>query len=168
MGSVFFDLGIFFLGKNIKSLFCKIDNTNTINPRGKRFKDPGGYGLINFSNNKRLIFDTSEDTGLPYIITIKTKNIEFIIDEINNNFYYKKRPKEVMKKPLNYYLYKPELHKLPIFEKYDRDFYKIDRMLFSPAEVGCYSLKDGQQVIAGQRRPDILSRSLGESSGTDR
>ena len=119
MGSVFFDLGIFFLGKNIKSLFCKIDNTNTINPRGKRFKDPGGYGLINFSNNKRLIFDTSEDTGLPYIITIKTKNIEFIIDEINNNFYYKKRPKEVMKKPLNYYLYKPELHKLPIFEKYD-------------------------------------------------
>lgn len=55
-----------------------------------------------------------------------------------------------------------------IFEKYDRDFYKIDRMLFSPAEVGCYSLKDGQQVIAGQRRPDILSRSLGESSGADR
>ncbi len=55
-----------------------------------------------------------------------------------------------------------------IFEKYDRDFYKIDRMLFSPAEVGCYSLKDGQQVIAGQRRPDILSRSLGESAGTDR
>ena len=119
MGSVFFDLGIFFLGKNIRSIFCKIDNTNTPNPRGKNFKDPGGYGLINFSNNKRLLFDMSEDTGLPYIITIKTQNLEFIIDEINNSFTYKKRPKKMKTKPLNYYLFKPELYKLPIYEKYN-------------------------------------------------
>lgn len=119
MGSVFFDLGIFFLGKKIKSLYSRIDQTNTVNPRGKKFKDPGGYGLINFSRNKRLLFDTSEDTGLPYIITIKTQNLEFIVDEINNKFYYKKRPKKMIAKPINYYLFKPELHKLKIYEKYN-------------------------------------------------
>ena len=119
MGSVFFDLGIFFLGKKIESLYGKIDQTNTVNPRGKKFKDPGGYGVINFFKNKRLLFDTSEDTGLPYIITIKTQNLEFIVDEINNKFYFKKRPKKMIAKPMNYYLFKPELYKLKIYEKYD-------------------------------------------------
>ena len=119
MGSVFFDLGIFFLGKKIKSLFCKIDKTNTINPRGKKFRDPGGYGVINFLNSNRLIFDTSEDTGLPYLIIIKTSNLEFVMDEINNHLYYRKRPKKMEKKPLYYYLFKPDLIKLPIFEKYN-------------------------------------------------
>ena len=119
MGSIFFDLGIFFLGNKIKSLFCKIDKTNTTNPRGKKFKDPGGNGIINFSNSNRLIFDTSEDTGLPYLITIKTSNLEFVMDEINNNLYLRKRPKKMKKKPLYYYLFKPDIIKLPIYEKYD-------------------------------------------------
>ena len=119
MGSIFFDLGIFYLGKKVDTIFCKVDKSNTPNPRGKNFKDPGGYGLIKFDDNKRFLFDLSEDTGLPYIITIKTPNLEFIIDEINNNFYYKKRPKKMKTKPLNYYLFKPELHKLPIYEKYN-------------------------------------------------
>ncbi|MCH2182315.1 MAG: methenyltetrahydromethanopterin cyclohydrolase [Mariniblastus sp.] len=47
-----------------------------------------------------------------------------------------------------------------IFEKYNHDFYQIDRLLFSPAEVGCHSQEDGQQVVSGKRRPDILQNSL--------
>ena len=68
-----------------------------------------------------MLFDLSEDTGLPYIITIKTPNLEFIIDEINNNFYYKKRPKKMKTKPLNYYLFKPELYQIAeeITNKYE-------------------------------------------------
>ncbi len=119
MGSVFFDLGLFFLGNHIDTLFCKIDKTKTINPRGKKFKDPGGNGIITFSKNKRLMFDTSEDTGLPYIITIKTSNLEFIVDEINNQIFMKNRPKKMRKKPLYFYLFKPDLTKLEIYEKYD-------------------------------------------------
>ena len=53
-----------------------------------------------------------------------------------------------------------------IFEKYNRDFYQIDRLLFSPAEVCCYSLYDGKKKVTGQLRPDILDRSFGESRGT--
>ena len=54
-----------------------------------------------------------------------------------------------------------------IFEKYNRDFYQIDRLLFSPAEVCCNSLKDGKRKVTGQLRPDILDRSFGESPGTN-
>ena len=118
MGSIYFDLAIFFLGEDIKSIYCKIDKKNTVNPRGKKFKDPGGYGIVNFKNN-RLFFDTSEDTGLPYTFTIKTSNLEFNIDEINNKFLMKLRPNSLKPKPLYYYLFKPEVIKLKVYEKYN-------------------------------------------------
>ena len=119
MGSVFFDLSLYFFKEKPKSIYCKIDKSNTINPRGKIFKDPGGYGIVNFKNNKRLFFDLSEDTGMPYTIILKSKNIEFIIDELNNIFYYKKRPKKLKLKPLYYYLFKPEYKRLNVYEKYN-------------------------------------------------
>ncbi len=51
-----------------------------------------------------------------------------------------------------------------IFRKYDHDFYKIDRMLFSPAEVCCHSLQDDRQATSGERRPDILTNSFGDAT----
>ena len=96
MGSVFFDLSLYLFKEKPVSVYCKIDKNNTINPRGKKFKDPGGYGLVNFKNNKRLFFDLSEDTGLPYTMILKSKNYEFIIDEINNNFFYKKNHRNLI------------------------------------------------------------------------
>ncbi len=36
-----------------------------------------------------------------------------------------------------------------IFEKYDRDFYRVDRMLFSPARVTLNCVWDGKVVISG-------------------
>jgi predicted dehydrogenase len=119
MGSVFFDLGIFFLEQKPKSVYCKIDDKNTPSPRGKQFKDPGGYGIINFDKKKRLIFDLSEDTGLPYKIIIKSKNYEFNIDELNNSFKYCFRPTAYIKKPLYYYLFKPITKYFKVYKKYD-------------------------------------------------
>ena len=52
-----------------------------------------------------------------------------------------------------------------IFEKYNCDFYQIDRMLFSPAEVGCHSKQDDREIVSGKRRPDILQKSLAGSPG---
>ncbi len=119
MGSTFFDLGFYFFKKKAISVVGWIDKTGTISPRGKQFVDPGGYGILNFSNNKKLFFDLSEDTGLPYLITIKSKNLEVVIDEINNNFYLKKRPTPLRKKPLFFYLFKPTVKKLKIKHKFD-------------------------------------------------
>ena len=98
MGSTFFDIGFFFLDSNPLSIVGNIDDTRTINPRGKQFKDPGGYGMINFKN-KKMFFDLSENTGLPYIFHIKSKNIEVKIDEINNHFELISRPTKMKKKP---------------------------------------------------------------------
>src|SRR5262249_22170545 len=47
-----------------------------------------------------------------------------------------------------------------IFERYGRDFYKIDPLLFSPAVVTLVNLKSGKAHRFGQLRPDVLKRSF--------
>ncbi len=50
-----------------------------------------------------------------------------------------------------------------VFKRYDSDFYKIDPMLFSPAEVWLTSATSGQTFHAGALNPDVLRASLLES-----
>jgi methenyltetrahydromethanopterin cyclohydrolase len=47
-----------------------------------------------------------------------------------------------------------------IFKRYDNDFYKIDPMLFSPAEVWLTSATSGRTFHAGRLDPDVLRQSL--------
>jgi methenyltetrahydromethanopterin cyclohydrolase len=47
-----------------------------------------------------------------------------------------------------------------IFKRYDSDFYKIDPMLFSPAEVSLASLTSGRTFHAGRVNVDVLRQSL--------
>lgn len=47
-----------------------------------------------------------------------------------------------------------------IFERYERDFYKIDPMLFSPAQIVFHNLNSGRSHVFGQLEPDVLSRSF--------
>lgn len=47
-----------------------------------------------------------------------------------------------------------------IFERYDRDFYKIDPMLFSPAEIVFCNLKTGKSQAFGRVQADVLYRSF--------
>lgn len=119
MGSTFFDFGFYFFETHPISVFGSIDKTRTLNPRGKEFRDPGGYGIINFNQNKKLFFDLSENTGLPYTLLLKSKNYEVKIDEINNQFELIKRPNDLRDKPLYYYLFKPIKIKLKPKHKFD-------------------------------------------------
>ncbi len=48
-----------------------------------------------------------------------------------------------------------------IFERAGRDFYKIDKMLFSPAELVVYNLRSGRAYHFGRLAPDVLRRSFG-------
>ncbi len=50
-----------------------------------------------------------------------------------------------------------------IFKRYDNDFYKIDPLLFSPAEVWLTSVQSGKTYHAGQLNPAVLRTSLLES-----
>jgi methenyltetrahydromethanopterin cyclohydrolase len=47
-----------------------------------------------------------------------------------------------------------------IFKRYDNDFYKIDPMLFSPAEVWLTSTTSGRTFHAGRTNVDVLRDSL--------
>jgi methenyltetrahydromethanopterin cyclohydrolase len=47
-----------------------------------------------------------------------------------------------------------------IFKRYDNDFYKIDPMLFSPAEVWITSSVTGRTFHAGRTNADVLGASL--------
>ena len=47
-----------------------------------------------------------------------------------------------------------------IFKRYDNDFYKIDPLLFSPAEVWLTSAITGRTFHAGRLNPDVLAASL--------
>jgi methenyltetrahydromethanopterin cyclohydrolase len=49
-----------------------------------------------------------------------------------------------------------------IFKRYDGDFYKIDPMLFSPAEVWLTSATSGRTFHGGQVNADVLRASLFE------
>lgn len=49
-----------------------------------------------------------------------------------------------------------------IFKRYEGDFYKIDKLLFSPAEVWLTSVESGKTYHAGMLNPTVLKRSLFE------
>jgi methenyltetrahydromethanopterin cyclohydrolase len=55
---------------------------------------------------------------------------------------------------------------LEIFERYNRDFYKIDPLLFSPARVTIHNRKTGRTFTAGAQRPDLLADSYQINSST--
>lgn len=50
---------------------------------------------------------------------------------------------------------------LELFEEYDRDFFKIDPDLFSPAEITINNLRSGGVFQAGEVNEEILEKSLG-------
>ena len=47
-----------------------------------------------------------------------------------------------------------------VFARYDKDFYKIDPMLFSPAQVAFHNLKSGKSHVFGRLEPEVLRRSF--------
>jgi methenyltetrahydromethanopterin cyclohydrolase len=49
-----------------------------------------------------------------------------------------------------------------IFKRYDGDFYKIDPLLFSPAEVWLTSAESGKTYHAGHLNPEVLRASLAD------
>jgi methenyltetrahydromethanopterin cyclohydrolase len=47
-----------------------------------------------------------------------------------------------------------------IFARYGNDFYKVDPLLFSPAQVVFHNLKSGKSHIFGHLAPEVLQRSF--------
>ncbi len=49
---------------------------------------------------------------------------------------------------------------LETFNRYERDFYRIDKLLFSPARIVIHNVKTGRTFSYGDVRPDILKNSF--------
>ncbi len=49
-----------------------------------------------------------------------------------------------------------------IFASYDRDFYRIDPLLFSPARVRFYNLDTRREFAYGRRAHEVLEKSFGD------
>jgi methenyltetrahydromethanopterin cyclohydrolase len=47
-----------------------------------------------------------------------------------------------------------------IFERYNHDFYAVDPLLFSPAEVVFHNIETGRMHVFGRVNPDVLARSF--------
>ncbi len=47
-----------------------------------------------------------------------------------------------------------------IFDDYERDFYRIDPLLFSPAEVHFVNLDTGRMFRFGKPQPQVLEKSF--------
>ena len=50
---------------------------------------------------------------------------------------------------------------LTVFNEAGRDFYKIDPLLFAPAEITIKNLRSGNSFSAGELHLDILQTSFG-------
>lgn len=48
---------------------------------------------------------------------------------------------------------------IEIFERYERDFYRIDPLLFSPGEVRLTNTESGKTFLGGQLNPEVLRAS---------
>jgi methenyltetrahydromethanopterin cyclohydrolase len=55
---------------------------------------------------------------------------------------------------------------ISIFERYDRNFYKIDPMLFSPAEIVMCNLRTGRSFVFGRTKIDVLYQSFYHAPGS--
>jgi len=57
---------------------------------------------------------------------------------------------------------------LDIFNSYDKDFYKIDKLLFSPAKVVINNLRSGNTFVVGSIHHDVLQKSFGPEASSAR
>ncbi len=78
-----------------------------------------------------------------YFVEAEDSEIEEVIDEVPSN------ASEDYGSPF-----------IEVFEEYDRDFFKIDRKLFSPARITINNMKTGAVYKAGEINEKVLKESL--------
>jgi hypothetical protein len=68
-------------------------------------------GIVSFFVSKRMTNAQTDNQVL--------KNLELSIDEINNKYILRSKPKKFLNKPNYFYLFKPDIYILKKMEKYD-------------------------------------------------
>lgn len=113
-GGHLWDLARFLSSSNPKSVISIMDSKTSINPRGKQYNDPGGYGLIKFSKDCRVFFDMREDYSNPFFLEIMGSHGRILIDEKSNRWEIFSRSKENWNLPIKF---RTKLVKIPFITK---------------------------------------------------
>ena len=103
VGTHFLDLCTYLLDEKVKSVIAFPINKDLPNPRGEMFEDPGGYFILNFTNEKRAFIDMGDDLGIQPKIEIIGSFGRIEINEISKKIVIKARKIEDRKKPMRFY-----------------------------------------------------------------
>jgi|TARA_A100001015_G_scaffold203797_1_gene227746 predicted dehydrogenase len=99
-GGHLWDLARYLSSSDPKSVMAILDSKTSVNPRGKQYSDPGGYGLIKFTNDCRVFFDMKEDYSNPFFLEIMGSHGRILIDEKSNQWDIFARSKENWNLPI--------------------------------------------------------------------
>ena len=102
-GTHFMDLARMLSGGNPVSVTATVDRTDTPNPRGAEFEDPGAVAVYHFDNGMRLVVDMFEDLGIPPRIEIVGSIGRILIDEVESRWEITARSGEDREKPVGQY-----------------------------------------------------------------
>lgn len=147
-GTHAFDKMRYFFDSEPEWVIGVIDKTGTPNVRGSQFRDPGGFGMILFQNGARGFIDTSEDTGVPYILELVGEYGKAVINEYHDYWELFSRSHEDKKYQLTRYIM--PLNKLtfePIrkFDIIELTSYAISELL-SGSPISCTG-EDGMKNL---------------------
>lgn len=94
MGSHFFDAMRWFLGSDPVWITGFLDPVIRPNPRGSKFKDPGGFGIACFSSGARGFIDLSEDLSTPSLFNVLCEHGRISVEVTENRYEVFARRKE--------------------------------------------------------------------------
>jgi len=99
-GCHFLDLARFLTGAEAESAVGWVSPQGHPNPRGAQYNDPGGFGVVMFTNGCRLVIDLSEDLGVPGIVEMVGSYGTVCIDEATNQWSVAARSEQDKGQPL--------------------------------------------------------------------
>lgn len=102
-GTHFIDLASFLLGGKVVNVCGFLNDEGIPNPRGERFKDPGGYAILHFSTGTRMFFELAEDIGIPPLFVINGKYGRITVNEPQRSYFIETRTEQDRQLPVTRY-----------------------------------------------------------------
>lgn len=100
-GGHFWDLVRFLTNQEFSHILGFLDSEVEPNPRGKQFRDPGGFGVGVLNSGCRVFFDMVADYSNPFFLEIMGSHGRILIDEKSNDWKISSRTKENWDLPLS-------------------------------------------------------------------
>jgi len=155
VGTHFFDLCSFLLDSPVKSIYAFSVDKNLPNPRGKEFRDPGGYVVLNFRNDSRAFLDLGDDLGINPLIEIIGEYGRIIINEMEKEITITGRNYEDKKKSKHLYaLPNPKIKSEFLMESLDEMIKNMIQNVISKSDlaVTAHMAKEKVEIYSAVRK----------------